>query len=153
MGILQRYIKLWVARALEMSGTFSRPWWVSDLDMHHGTCMKNVPWCMRGSLTSSCLWNLWQGKLCPHSSACTTDKFTYLVRGPCKRMRTWWWYSVFMLIFTTEYQLYAKTIEEVDVTAPVFHVCITSHINLHYSIMMSQNQVRKDGPRLYSSCN
>ena len=33
-------------------GTFSPPSRVSDPDMHHGTCVMHVPWCMSGSLTN-----------------------------------------------------------------------------------------------------
>ena len=43
------------AHAPGMPGTFSPPPWVSDPDMHHGTCVTHVPWCMPGSLTSSFL--------------------------------------------------------------------------------------------------
>ena len=39
-----------------MPGTFSPPPWLSDPDMHHGTCVTHVPWCMPGSLTSGFLW-------------------------------------------------------------------------------------------------
>ena len=43
------------AHAPGMPGTFSPPPWVSDPDLHHGTCVAHVPWCMTGSLTSSFL--------------------------------------------------------------------------------------------------
>ena len=49
---LTRNVKLWVAHAPGMPGTFSQPLRVSDPDMHHGTCKRHVPWCMPGSLTS-----------------------------------------------------------------------------------------------------
>ena len=32
---------------------------VSGPDMHHGTCLMHVPWCMLGLLTSSFRWNRW----------------------------------------------------------------------------------------------
>ena len=35
---------------------------VSDPDMHHGTCVTHVPWCMLGSLTRGFLWSRWRGK-------------------------------------------------------------------------------------------
>ena len=60
-GSLTRYVKLRVAHAPGMPGTFSRHR-VSDPDMHHGKCATHVPWCMRGSLTSGFLWSPWQGK-------------------------------------------------------------------------------------------
>ena len=56
-GPLTRYAKLRVARALGMSGTFSPPLQVSDPDIHHGTRVTHVPWCMPGSITSSFLWS------------------------------------------------------------------------------------------------
>ena len=51
-GPLTRYVKLWVAHAPGMPGTFSLPTQVSDPDTHHGTCVTHVSWCMPGSLTS-----------------------------------------------------------------------------------------------------
>ena len=66
-GPLARYVKLRVAHAPGMSGTFSLPPLVSDPDMHHGTCLLYVPGCMPGSLTSGFLWNRWQGIRSRHS--------------------------------------------------------------------------------------
>ena len=53
------------AHALGMPGTFSPSPQVSDPDMHHGTCVTHVPWCMPGSLTRSFLWNRRRGKTFP----------------------------------------------------------------------------------------
>ena len=53
------------AHAPGMPGTFSPPTWVSDPDMHHGTCVTHVPRCMPGSLTSGFLWGRWWGKTFP----------------------------------------------------------------------------------------
>ena len=50
-----------------MPGTFSPAPQVSDLDMHHGTCVTHVPWCMPGSLTSGFLWNRRREKRSRHS--------------------------------------------------------------------------------------
>ena len=75
-----------------MSGTFSPPPRVSDPDMHHGTCITHVSWCMPGSLTSGFLWNRRWGRNVPGiPGACATRKFTYLVRGPCcwQEQRQW----------------------------------------------------------------
>ena len=50
---------------------------ISDPDMHHGTCVTHVPWCMSGSLTRG------GGENVPGiPGACATRKFTYLARGP-----------------------------------------------------------------------
>ena len=49
----------------------------SDPDMHHGTCVTHVPWCMSGSLNRS------GGENVPGiPGACATRNFTYLARGP-----------------------------------------------------------------------
>ena len=41
---------------------FPPPQWFSNPDMHHGTCVTHVPWCMPGLLTSGFLWSRCQGK-------------------------------------------------------------------------------------------
>ena len=77
-GPLTRYVKLWIAHAPGMSGTFSPPPRVSNPDVHHGTCVTHVPWCMPGSLTSGFLWIRWRRI----TGACATRNFTFLARGP-----------------------------------------------------------------------
>ena len=66
-GTLTWYVKLRFAHASGMPGTFSPPPRVSDLDVHHGTCVTHVPWCMLGSLTSGFLWSRGRGKHSRHS--------------------------------------------------------------------------------------
>ena len=93
-GPLARYVKLRVVHASGMPGTFSPPPRVSDPDMHHGTCVTHVPWCMPGSLTSGFLWTRCRKKnVSSIPGACATHHFTYLVRGPCwtheGRLETW----------------------------------------------------------------
>ena len=66
-GPLARYVKLRVAHALGMPGTFSPPPRASDPDMHHGTCATHVLWCIAGSLTSGFLWSRWRGKCSRYS--------------------------------------------------------------------------------------
>ena len=41
-GSLTRYVKLRVAHAPGMPGTFSPPLWTRDPDMHHGTCVAAI---------------------------------------------------------------------------------------------------------------
>ena len=72
---LTRYVNLRVAHAPGMPGTFSPPPRVSDPDMHHGTCVTHVPWCMPGSLTSGCLWSWWWRKRSWHSRRMYNPKF------------------------------------------------------------------------------
>ena len=74
-GSLARYVKLRVEHALGMPGTFSPPPPVSDSDMHQGTCVTHMPWCMLGSLTSSFLWSLWWGKYSQHSQSMCNPQF------------------------------------------------------------------------------
>ena len=81
-GPLARYVKFRVAHAPGMPGTFSPPPRVSDPDMHHGTCVTHVPWCMPGSLTSVS-FDVRGGENVPGiPSACANRNFTYLVNGP-----------------------------------------------------------------------
>ena len=47
------------------AGSFSPPPEAKDPDMHHGTCVTHVPWCMPGSLTSGFLWSRRRGKTFP----------------------------------------------------------------------------------------
>ena len=58
---LTRYAQLRVAQLRECRERFpsSR---VSNPDMHHGTCVTHMPWCMLGSLTSGLFWSRWRGK-------------------------------------------------------------------------------------------
>ena len=53
------------AHAPGMPGTFSPSPQLNDPEMHHGTCVTHVPWCMPGSLTSSFLCNRRRGKTFP----------------------------------------------------------------------------------------
>ena len=54
---------------------------VSDPDMHHGTCVRHVSWCMSGSLTRG------GGENVPGiPGACITLNFTYLARVPWRRV-------------------------------------------------------------------
>ena len=81
-GPLARYIKLRVAHAPGMPGTFSPPPRVSDPGMHSDTCVTHVPWCMPGSLTNGFLRS--GGENVPSiPGACATRNVTYLVWGPC----------------------------------------------------------------------
>ena len=84
-GPLARYPKLWVAHAPGMPGTFSPPLQVSDSDMHHGTCVTHVPWCMPGSLTSGFLWNRWRGKYSQHSRRMRNPQFYVSGKRPMVR--------------------------------------------------------------------
>ena len=74
-GPLSRYTKLLVAHAPGMPGTFSPPPRVSDPDMHNGTCVTHVPWCMPGWLTSVFVWSRWREKHSPHSRRMHNPKF------------------------------------------------------------------------------
>ena len=59
----------------ECRDRFHRPPRVSDPDMHHGTFVTHVPWCMAGSLTSGFLWSWWRGKLSRHSRRMRNPQF------------------------------------------------------------------------------
>ena len=73
-GSLARYVIMRVAHAPR----------VSDPNMHHGACVRHVPWCMPWYLTRSFLWSRWRRKHCRYSGACSTRNFTYMASGPCR---------------------------------------------------------------------
>ena len=60
------------------AGNVSPPPWVSDPDMHHGTCVTHVPWCIPGSLTSGFLWSRWREKRSRHSRCMRNPQFYVL---------------------------------------------------------------------------
>ena len=72
--------------ASRMLGTFFAQPLVSDPDMHYGTCVTHVPWCMPGSLTSGFLWSRWQEKRSRHSRHMHNPQF-YVSD---KRPMAWW---------------------------------------------------------------
>ena len=80
-GPLTRNVKLRVAHVSRMPRTFpplphQRKPQVSDLGMHHGTCVTHVPWCMSGSLTHG------GGENVPRiPRACATRNLTFLAKG------------------------------------------------------------------------
>ena len=74
-GPLASYVKLRVAHVPGMPGTLFQSSQVSDPDMHHGTCVTHVPWCMPGLLTSGFLWSQWRGKRSRHSRRMRNPQF------------------------------------------------------------------------------
>ena len=81
-GPLIRYVKLRVEHASGMPGTFSPPLRVSDPDIHHGTYITHVPWCMPGSLTCG-IFDVGGGENVPGiPGTLATRNFMYLIRGP-----------------------------------------------------------------------
>ena len=65
-GSLARYVKVLVAHAPGMQGTFTLPPLGSNPRIHHDTCVTHVPWCMPRSLLSGVLWIRWRGKRSRH---------------------------------------------------------------------------------------
>ena len=82
---LARYLKLWVAHAPGMPGTFFPPPGVNDPDMHHGTQVMHVPWWMSRSLTSCFLWCTWRGKCSQHSRHMLNPKFNVSGKRPMSK--------------------------------------------------------------------
>ena len=95
-GPLARYVKLRVAHAPGMSGSFSLPPLVSDPDM----CETHVPWSMPGSLTIGPLWSPWRGKRSRHSRRMRNPQFyvsgkmPIIFRGDVKLgVLIFWWHQ------------------------------------------------------------
>ena len=83
-GPLARYVKLRVAHATGMPGTVSLPLRIRDPDMHHGTCVTHVPWCMPWSLTRGFLWSRWRGKRSRHSRRMRKPQFYVSGKRPIR---------------------------------------------------------------------
>ena len=83
-GPLTRCVTLRVVHALGMPGTFSPPPRVCDPDMHHGTCVMRVPWCMLGSLISRFFWSRLRGKGSRHSRHMRKPRFYVSGKRPMK---------------------------------------------------------------------
>ena len=81
-GPLARYVKLRVGHAPGMAGTVCLPPRVSNPDMHQGTCVTHVPWCMPGSLTSGFHWIRWWGKRSRHSRRMRNPQFCVSGKRP-----------------------------------------------------------------------
>ena len=67
-----KYLKL---RVVHAPGMLSPPPWFSDPNMHHGTCVTRVPWCMPWSLTSGFIWSPWREKRSRHSRRMHNPQF------------------------------------------------------------------------------
>ena len=62
---------------------------VGDPDIHHGTCVTHVPWCMPGSLASDFLWSRWRGKLSRHSRCMRSTQCCVSGKRPMSAPQTW----------------------------------------------------------------
>ena len=70
------------------AGKISLPPRASDPDMHHGTCVTHVPWCMPGSLTSGFLWRQWRGNRSRHSRRMRNLPFYVSGKRPIRFQQT-----------------------------------------------------------------
>ena len=87
-GPFTSYAKLWVVHAPWIPEAFSPPPRISDPDMHHGTSMTHVPWCMPGSLTSGFLLIRWWEKRSRHSRRMHSPQ--YCVSGKRPMIKYLW---------------------------------------------------------------
>ena len=99
------YVKLRIAHAPGMPGTFFPPPWVSDPDMHHGTCVTHVSRCMPGSLTNGFFWSRWRGKRSRHSRRMSNPHIYVYGKRPMTHV-AWWsflellsWCQLFYVFF------------------------------------------------------
>ena len=82
---LARYVKLRAANAPGVPGTFSPPPLIIAPDLHRGTCVTHVPWCMSGSIISGFLWSWWRGKRSRHSRRMRNPQFYTSGKRPIDR--------------------------------------------------------------------
>ena len=70
---------------------FPRHRWLSDPDMHHGTYVTHVPWCMPGSLTSSFIWSRRCGETFPAFLAHAQPTFYVSGKRPMETLSAQYW--------------------------------------------------------------
>ena len=87
MGLLPDTQNCRLRMRRECQERFSPPPRVSDHDMHQGTCVTHVSWCMPGSLTSGFLWS-WEN-VPGIPGTCATRNFAHLVRE-AHDVYIWW---------------------------------------------------------------
>ena len=93
MGLLPDTQNFGLRMHRECRERFPRPQRVSDPDMHHGTCVKHVLWCMPGLLTSGFLWSWWRGKRSRHSRRMRNPQFFVSSKMPIQlQLETLWWW-------------------------------------------------------------
>ena len=92
---LARNIKLRVAHAPGMPGTFPLPPWLGDPVMHQCTYVTHGPWCMQQSLTSGFLWSRWREKRSRYSRRMHNPQFYVSGRRPMTRGMMWLIYNGF----------------------------------------------------------
>ena len=98
---MARYVKLWVAHAPGMPGTFLPSPQVSNPDIHHGMCATNVPWCALVSLTSSFLLRWCQKKCSRHSRRMLNPQFYVFGKRliACSSNDIWRIYASYIYIY------------------------------------------------------
>ena len=95
-GPFTRYVTLQVELVPGISGTFSPHPRFGDPDMHHGTCVTHVSWCISGSLISGFLLNQWRGKRSRHSRRMRKPQF--YVSGKRPMVESAWIILSFMFL-------------------------------------------------------
>ena len=73
--------KIRFTHAPGMPGRFSQTPRFIDPDMHRGTCVTHVPWCIPKSQTSDFFWCRWQGTFSWHSRRMCKLQFYVTGRG------------------------------------------------------------------------
>ena len=84
---LQRFDRIVCCACAGNAGIVFPPPRVSDPEMHHGTYVTHVPWCIPGLLTSGFLWSRWRGKRSRHSRRMRNPQFYVSGKRPMATRR------------------------------------------------------------------
>ena len=84
---LQRFDRIVGCACAGNAGIVFPPPRVSDPEMHHGTYVTHVPWCISGLLTSGFLWSRWRGKRSRHSRRMRNPQFYVSGKRPMATRR------------------------------------------------------------------
>ena len=102
MGLLPDTQNCGLRMRQEWRERFPRLCGLSDPDMHHGTCVTHVPWCMPGSLTNGFLWCRWWGKRSRHSRRMRNTQF--YVSGKRPMLARYFWDYCIPFITISEFE-------------------------------------------------
>ena len=91
-----------------MPGPLSPPPRASDPDMHHGTCVTRVPWCMRVSLTSGSFWSRWRGKRSRYSRGMRNPQVCESVKKPIAVFTAEFPFSCLPISYSESHKIYTR---------------------------------------------
>ena len=122
------------------AGNVSPPPRLSDPDMHHGTCVTRVSWCMSGSLSSRFHLSRWRGKRSRHSRRMRNPQVCVSGRRPMTRIIL----DYCPIILTIPWSQYPHRINELGFSLPTIGGTVIA-IPVAWSMINSHWEPQQNG--------